>query len=1301
MQKQDTRIEKFPSETVRSPRIFLEEFKMRIRNPIAKLFPLLFVLLVSAQMIRAQDVASMTGVVTDATGAVLPGTLVTLSNPSTGVSYTQTTDNLGSYRFLNVPPNPGYKATFAHAGFATAVVSDITLSVATTRTQNARLAVGATSLTVQVSASSAIVTLDTTDAAIGNSIDIEQLNELPVYDRATGIATLFVQQPGVDSYQGAVTGARIDQSSVTVDGLDVNDVASGQTFAIVATAPVDSVQQFTGTVAGLVSSVGTGSGAGFQLVTKSGTNKFHGDLNEYHRDTSTVANTWFNNLDGIPRTPLIRNQFGGNIGGPIVKNKLFFFFDIVDSKIVQSATAEPIVPLAALRAGTLNYINNGSGCGDSTRITSFTSLPACISTLSASDLTTLDPGGIGFDSSEISFITGRYPEANDLSRGDGVNTAGYRFTYPTPDNRITYVGRVDYNLTPTQKIFGRFTITRRNAIESAPEFKTDPVTHPFIDRSYGYVVSHVWNIGSTKVNQFYYGDNISKFSFPDLYNPTGANQYSFSGLSGPYTAFDGQQRRVPIPVVRDDFNWQRGAHSLTMGGSFKFIKTNSNLINNFNFVGAGLQGQALGGGLCGPTPGDCDSLHPSESLRPSDIYQGGSHVALNDYDNLFATGLGVIGTISTNFNYNNAGAALPAGSGGPRAYRFFETEMYAGDTWKVTRKLTLSYGLRYQLYSVPYESHGEESVPITSPSNGIDLDTFIKDRLAQSAAGDSSNTGLPIYSYVLGGKANHGPDMYGMSYKDVAPRFAFAYTPFNSQKTVINGGAGIIYDRTVINAIDFLQDQISYLFSNTNTNQFGSAGGAYASLAADTRLGANLAYSSALNPAPSPIASPYIPYVDGSGTPYGLPLGETSFVINPNLKDPYSIALNFGIQQEIPGHMVLKVNYVGRLGRRLLADADANQVIDVPDYTGGSTQTMAEAYAGLTTDLRAGKNYHTVTAEPWFEDVIGTNGTKIVAYYTGQYAYRGDISDSLAELAYFSYFYGTGWIPTNIGIPSQFGTNAYLTNKGSSNYHALLLTLDKNISQGLRFEFNYTWSHSIDNTSLSANNNSLFSNTGFICDILQPRACRASSDFDVRQEISSNFAYDLPFGRGKMFGANVSRGLDEVIGGWSFSGLPSYRTGLPVTPYSDAYLASFDNQDPAIFTGTKADLKTKVNVDYTSNTVYGFAGGATGASTVLAKFRGPIGLEYGQRNLVRGPGAFYFDAGLGKRFPILENKLNLLFRADAFNLFNHPNFGTPSLNIVTNASNFGQITGTITNPSSLAVAADNARVAQFSLRLEF
>jgi hypothetical protein len=1236
---------------------------------------------------HAQDLASITGVVSDPSGAVVPGTTVTLSNSLTGVSYSQTADKLGSYRFDNVPPGQGYTIKLTHAGFSVGQISDIQLLVGVTRTQNVTLTVGTETQTVSVSAGNQSVTLDTTDASIGNNIDPEELNDLPVYDRTRGISTLMYQQAGVDLNQGAVTGARIDQSEVTVDGLDVDDMATGETFYLTAPAPVDSISQFSGAVAGLTPGVGTGSGAQFKLETTNGTNRFHGDLNEYHRDTSTVANTWFNNLIGIPRTPLIRNQFGGNIGGPIRRDKLFFFFDWADSRIVQSSTAEPTVPLAAFRAGTLNYINSNEGCGDSSRLDT---QPSCITTLTANQVQGLDPGGIGFDASELAFINTRYPQANDTSRGDGVNTGGYRFTYPTPDDDATYVGRVDYNLTSTQKIFGRFTIQQRTAVESLPEFPSDPNTHPFYDKSYAYVVSHVWNIGKNKVNAFYYGDTISKLNFPDLYNPQGANQPSFSGLSGPYTSFDGQKRRVPVPTVRDDFEWQKNNHDLTFGGSFKFIKNNSNLISDFNFPGIGLQGSALTNGL-------------DPSVRPEDINNGPNQVGINDYDSLFATALGVIGEVTTNYSYNNKGAALPAGTGTPRAYRFYQTEAYFGDTWKMNRKLTLTYGVRYQNYSVPYETKGFESVP-----SAIPLNTFIKDRLAQQDAGNTSPTGLPLYSYVLGGKANKGPNLYQPNNLDFAPRVGLAWSPYASGKTVIHLGGGIYYDRTVIDAIDFLQDQISYLFFNQTNTQYGSDEGDAASLAVDPRVGANLAYSANLNPPPQAITTPYTPYVDSTGYLYGLAAGETSFVISPTLKDPYSIGFNFGIEQQLPANLILKVNYVGRLGRRLLADADANQVIDVPDYTGKSNQTMAQAFAGLTTQLRAGATYKNVTAEPWFEDVPAAYGpafgyssnTAFIARNVFNDVYRGDMADSLYTLAYFSNddvgFGLDGLLPVNIGIPSQFGTNAYLTNMGSSNYDGMLVTLDKNMSQGLRFEFNYTWSHSIDNTSVSANANALFTNSNFICDILHPRACRGSSDFDVRQEISSNFEYQLPFGRGKMFMSSAPHWADEAFGGWSFSGIPAYRTGLAVSSTADAYLASFDNLDDAIFTGSKGDLKTKVNVDHSSNTVYMFPGGQTGANKVLSEFRGPLGIEYGQRNIIRGPGAFFFDAGLGKRFPILEDKLNLDFRADAFNLFNHPNFGTGAMDIVNNASQFGQITGTVSGLDGFSY-----RVGQFSLRLDF
>ncbi|MGA7156170.1 MAG: carboxypeptidase-like regulatory domain-containing protein [Acidobacteriaceae bacterium] len=1252
---------------------------------------------------KAQDSSSMTGVVTDATGASIPDVTVTLTNKATGTAYTQTTNKQGTYHFANVVPGEGYTATFSHPGFASVKVNQLALSVGITRTQDAKLVAGSNQV-VEVSAASSEVTLDTTDATIGSNVDVASLNQLPVQDRTSGVTTLFNLQAGVVDTQldsvnstqsGAVTGARTDQTSVTLDGLDVNDIAAGTTFGIIGAAPVDSVEQFTGTVGGLTPGLGTGSGGQFQLVTKHGTNHFHGNVNEYHRDTSTAANTYFNNDVGVARTPLIRNQFGGNVGGPIIRNKLFFFFDFADSRIIQSNAAEPTVPIPSLYASspTLNYINNGNGCGDTSRLNT---QPACISSINSTQAAALDPAGIGFDTSVLAFLAKRYPAPNDPTQGDGVNTEGLRFTYPQPDIETTYVGRIDYNLTKTQKVFGRFTINRTNEVyptsDGAPEVPGDPDGLTEIDRSYGYVVSDVWTIGNNKVNQFYYGDNISKLNFLAGDFPTSPNVYSFTGLSGPYGTANTQTRRVPIPVVRDDFNWQVKNHSLTMGGLFKFIKTNSNSIGDFNFVGAGLTGSALGGGL-------------GASLRPSNI-NSTSNVALDDYDNLYATSLGIIGNISSNFDYNKSGQETPQGGGGPRAYRFFETEAYFGDTWKVNKHLTIDYGLRYQLYSVPYEVHGDESVSelVGLGQRQSTFNQYFNDRLEANATGNV-NAVLPFFQEILGGKANNGPSSYAPSYKDFAPRFAFAYNPSFSPKTVINGSAAIVYDRTVINAINFLQDQLSFLFYNNNTNELGD-------LTDPTqRLGSGLSYSSTLNPVAQPILPPYIPYVY-NGYAYGLAYGEEGFVIDPGLRDPYSISLNAGIQRELPFHMILHASYVGRLGRRLLADADAAQVLNFPDNISG--QNLSEAFANLTMQQRVNPSATTYTAVPWFENIVGNyfgdctaasavpqgsglppapNCTTLVADYIGQLGYRGDIGDSIYEM------YGDGLLPPNVGMPAQFGAQGYLTNKGFSNYHALLFTLSKNLSQGLRFDFNYTFSHSIDNNSQSTGHNALYEVTGIICDVTQPRACRGNSDFDVRQTITADFQYDLPFGHNQRFFGNSGTLTNELIGGWSVSGIPSYRTGLPINVLSYAFLASFAAEDPAIFTGSKSDLKASVNNE--QGTVYNFAGGAAGAAKVYAEFRGPLGLEYGSRNVTHGPGAFNLDFGLAKIFPMIPSKkVNLTFRADAFNIFNHPNFSNPGgsePDIVNNASPFGQITSTISPPGQIG----DIRVAQFSLRMEF
>jgi len=1244
----------------------------------------LFVLILP--LVRAQDVASVTGTVSDPSGAVVPGVTVELQNPATGATLGATTNSVGAYTISAVPPGPGYTMTFTRDGFKPVVVTNIYLNVNSTRTQNARMLVGTTSQTVQVSAESEAVTLDTTDATVGNNFQVQFLNDLPVADRDSP-AALFTQQPGI-TLNGAATGARVDQNNVTVDGLDVNDMATGDFGAIVGGAPVDSVQEFRGVTAGQLSSAGEGGGAQFDLVTRSGTNQFHGALFEYHRDTNTEANDWFNNNAGVARPPLIRNQFGGNIGGPIKHDKMFFFFDWNSRRDTLSDQTERVVPTNSFRNGNIVYYTDyGSGA---------------TKTLNASQVAALDPKGIGFDSALQNSITSRYPEPNDLAGGcdsdytsvcaDTVNTAGYRFNAPFPYLLNAYVGKIDYNLTATQKLFGRFTIARENSTQSANQFPGDPQTFPFEDKSYAWVAGHTWVIGANKVNQASFGETVTNYNFPATYNPTGITQYTtgFGGngsggsiLSGPYgSAINAQSRIYPIPVLRDNFSWQKGNHNLAFGGTFKYVNPQGNTILNYNQPTIG-----LGGNMSGLV----------SSLRPPDI-DGNSPTAQALYDSAFAFALGHYASSYSTYNYNAKGNVLPQGSGSKTHYRYYETELYFGDTWKVTPSLTLSYGVRWQNYSVPYEVNGIESVP------NLNFEQYFSDRVKQSQAGDFGDTSLPFISYSLAGKANHSPGYFYPQYTNFAPRFAFAWSPGTDRDTVFSGGVGIIYDHTVVNAVQYQASQYSYLFQSTVNSPFGVPGDPVSSLRNDTRFSGYSAPPAPPTP-PTAIKGPYMPFVDtssGSPVPYGLADGQAfNEGVDSNLKTPYSIGFNLGFQHQFPGGFLLKTTYVGRLGRRLLAQADANQLVDFPDSVGNSGQMMSTAFANLVTQVRSNPTYYlvvnpdAVTPQPWFENMLGAgtgaafgaaSNTAIISDYLGTYAYRGDFADTMQVLA------SAGILPSNVGMGSQFSEFTYYTNKGFSSYNGMLVTLHKNAGHGLQFDLNYTWSHSIDNVSIVANKPA-FGGYGFICDVLHPRECRGNSDFDVTSSLNGNFIYELPFGRGRTFAATAPFWVNEVIGGWNLSGLPNWHTGNTFFASSNAYVAGYANNAPAILTGPAADMK--MNIHKGSNgTLWAFKNEDAPATE---DFTGPVGLQIGSRNNLRGPQYFRLDLGLAKTFPIYQDKVNLKFRVDAFNALNHPNFQTPNSDITESSGLFGQITNTVHGHFD----GISARVLQGSLRLEF
>ena len=322
---------------------------------------------------------------------------------------------------------------------------------------------------------------------------------------------------------------------------------------------------------------------------------------------------------------------------PILKNKLYFFFNYLNSRIIRSQLTFRTVPLDSLRAGNITYINSSGGN----------------SILTPAQVKALDPAGIGESQTFLSAFNSRFPHSN-ATGGDGLNSGGFNFNAPDNDNQTNYVARVDYNINPNMKAFARFTISRENATQTLNEFPNDPPSAPFIDRTYAFVIGHNWVIGANKTNRAFVGETVEKFDYPLTYNPDGSTWLTFgdgttSSLTSAtfYLQPNSQSRRIPVPEAGDDFTWSKGNHTWQMGGTFKDILAKYNNVSDFNSVEEGMGGHVFS--LCGPNPNDCGTGVPS--LRPSDINTSANFgtTPYSTYDEAFAFMLGRIGNIMSDF----------------------------------------------------------------------------------------------------------------------------------------------------------------------------------------------------------------------------------------------------------------------------------------------------------------------------------------------------------------------------------------------------------------------------------------------------------------------------------------------------------------------------------------------------------------------------------------------------------------------------------------------------------------------------
>jgi len=1305
-------------------------------------FPVLVLLLILVLSVaaHAQEVAGLVGTVTDSSGGSIAQATVKLTNTRTGASYQSQTSNLGYYRFVQLPPGPGYVLTISKDAFETITISNLYLPVATTSTQDVRMEIGKVTQTVEVKAEGS-VSLNTTDITIGNNFDLRAVTSLPNEFRGDA-ANLLRLQPAVVSADtsnnlddsglsrnGAVAGARADQDNITVDGIDASDFNFGQSVREVAPTPVDAIQEFRTEVANPLADVGRGSGAQTIITTKSGTNAWHGNLREYHRNTVTEANDFFNNATGIPRPTLIRNQFGGNVGGPIKKDKLFFFFDYDARRDASQTPVTAIVPLDHVRNGEIAYINNNPGC---TAQSTLQATPQCVTLLTSQQVAALDPcsnpsaaqgqctvdgtpaGAAvtpGFNPGLLQLFNNRYPHANELSAGDGLNTGGFVFNAPLPDTVNTYTTRVDYDLTSKQKLFTRFTFYNQHSIAgglTSIQFPGDPISNPATEIDRSWVIGHTWTFNSNLINQFAYGESRAELDAlatltgsanpggnPGVY--AGLNWLFNTGITPPYARPGGNTALNPVPTFRDDVSWQKGKHSWQFGGVFRPIRTRSVLDNNFIFTNQGLL--------------TLNNLDPS--LRPANILNDPSGVAASNWDYMFSALLGVAPLQFNVYNFDKNGTVVPEGGGSRRDYRYYETEAYAQDTWKLRQDLTVTLGLRYGYDSVPYETVGNEA------TTNVSLNSLLATRVQNGLNGVSGYNAAPLLTYSLAGKANPGgASLFDSSPYDFSPRLGIAWNPsfrdglmgavFGERKTVLRIGAAQIYDHTALSAINFVEDQSNYIFSTANTFAFSPAT-PEAFLAGSPRL-TTVGAANATLPVPA-FQSTVTPNTGpGYGCTTAVPVCGTAsnsfgnYVIDQNFKTPYSYALSMGLQRELPAGFQLEIDYVGRIGHRLSALADGGQLIDFVDPT--SKQSLVDAISALEQDARQGVPVASVQQLPFLENQIASatgmscpalnaafqspydTCTQFVYANNGIALKQGNLFNVVKGLAQ------SQLLAPNVGITPQFLSNYYYSNKSWSNYNGMVVVLRKRLSHGVQMDYNYTYSHSIDNFSaIARNNGNPFNNAQSVaCDTLNLNTCKGNSEFDVTHQISGDVVYDLPFGRGQYFGRNSSRLLDEVIGGWKVSGIYTWRTGFAFPVLDTASTVTYGNTAYPIFNGDASAIAQSPHSDPNlTNGIQLFANPAA----ALAAFSAPTGLQTGTRDELRGPHFSNVDLALSKDFMLFREKYKLQFRAEAYNAFNHPNFALP---VQTNidVSNFGQITST-----SSTSGDQNARVLQFALRFDF
>jgi hypothetical protein len=1235
---------------------------------------LLFILLAASSAFAQTNTTALTGTVSDASGLRLPGSSVTLVNTATGAKTSLQTQAQGEFSFAQILPGH-YDVTVHHDGFNDNVQS-VDLYIATPMALAVKLAVG-TSASVSVEADIPS-TLNQVDASLGKAFNNQQISTLPYL--ANNTLSLLALQPGVLSFDasntydpraGTINGARQDQTNVTLDGVDNNDANYGDAFTGVLRSTRDSLEEFRVTTSGANADSGRSSGAQVALQTKSGTNNLHGSAYYYYRDPAAASNSWFykqsqlnSNLPDIS-AKVLQDTYGGTLGLPIIKNKLFFFGAYEGFKQASDSVVTQEVPLGTgnstdygiapgIRNGTLTYLNTTGG----------------YTTLTPAQIAAMDntctagggcPNGPG-DNAAIAAYYKQYPLSNGTTVGDGHNSGGFTFVSPSPISNITNIVRMDYNLNSKQSLFVRGNLQSDNQAATS-QFPGQLPTSNTYGNSRGVAAGHIWAINGHLTNNARYG--WTRYG-NNIQGGLNSNYITFATANGALTPLNPTTSSTMLIEntnnFADDLSFTKGRHSIQFGGNDRLIY-NSRLLNLYKFISATVssgttaagianKGQGLDASAAG-YPTIATSFNTSYDFAASELT--GLITGASEYQNYSVTG--------------NSLVPLPIGTLPTHHFKNFEQEYYVQDQFRVTPKLTLTAGIRYVYLGVPYETHGQEVKLNIGPRE------FMLTRAADMAQGISYN---PVLEMLPAGKANNLPDYWTPGKLDFAPRVAFNYSP--DGKTSIRGGFMLAYDHFGMAVVDVQNDNGSYGLNSL-----------YVSLP-NLTVGTAPRFTSATAPPTQIIPTPpsgNIPF------PFVLPNSTGIQAVDDTLRAPYAEVFNLSVQRELHRGLTVTATYTGRLGRHVLSPADNSEAENLYDPASGMTWYQAAQIMDKAKD--AGLSVANFPNIPYLQNIFPnasyTDPVSHVVYHGTQGVYgqltRGADAMSLYTLDLNAANSAGGALKNRFYHPQV--TTDLLTESSIavSNYNALQLSVRHTLTRNFIYDFNYAYAHSIDEGSEPERGAGTTSNTfatgapAVITSAFNPSGTYASSDFDIRHLITADWTLALPYGHGQHFGANSGKLLNEVLGGWNLNGIAKYSSALPWGALAAAGASTdyqFRSWDVAIApvqnSGHHTYLKSATGV-LTPNA---FGNGNAAYASLRQAYAG----EVGERNYFRADGYFSVDPGISKSFSTFEGQ-SFKLTVEVFNVTNAVRYGLPPTgnNGRSGSPSFGNYTSLLNSPRQM------------------